>query len=99
MDRYRCLSCHQIGGQGGDISTAPLTFEGSKCKPEWVADYLMLSFTIRPILTDRMPVFRMAKEDAALLAQTFETFYRDPAIPDDPFAGPAPRARGGQAPL
>ena len=87
MDRYRCLSCHQIGSQGGDISTAPLTFEGSKCKPEWVADYLMLSFTIRPILTDRMPVFRMAKDEAALLAQTFETFYRDPAIPDDPFAG------------
>lgn len=85
FDRYRCLSCHRFGDQGGDTSTAPLTFEGSKCRPEWVADYLMLSYTIRPILTDRMPVFHMAKEDAALLAQTFETFYRDPAIPDDPF--------------
>jgi mono/diheme cytochrome c family protein len=96
MDRYRCLSCHQIGDRGGDTSTAPLTFEGSKCRPEWVADYLMLSFTIRPILTDRMPVFRMAKEDATLLAQTFETFYRDPAIPEDPFAGGAREPEEGK---
>lgn len=87
FDRYRCLSCHQIGDKGGDISTAPLTAEGSKVKRDWLVDYLVLSFTIRPILTDRMPVFRMTKEEATTLAQAFETFYLDPSIPEDPFAG------------
>ncbi len=87
FDRYRCLSCHQIGDRGGDISTAPLTAEGSKVKKEWLVDYLTLSFTIRPILTDRMPVFRMTKEEATTLAQALETFYLDPSIPEDPFEG------------
>ena len=56
VDRYRCLSCHQIGDKGGDISTAPLTFEGSKVQRDWLVDYLVLSFSIRPILTERMPI-------------------------------------------
>jgi cytochrome c2 len=87
FDRYRCLSCHQIGDKGGDISTAPLTAEGSKVQKDWVVDYLVLSYTIRPILTDRMPVFRMTKGEATLIAQALETFYLDPSIPEDPFAG------------
>jgi mono/diheme cytochrome c family protein len=87
MDKYRCLSCHQIGDRGGDISTAPLTAEGSKVKRDWLVNYLVLSFTIRPILTDRMPVFRMTRDEATQLAQAFETFYLDPRIPEDPYAG------------
>lgn len=87
FDRYRCLSCHQVGDRGGDTSTAPLTAEGSKVKKDWVVDYLVLSYTLRPILTDRMPVFRMTREEATTLANAFETFYLDPSIPEDPFAG------------
>lgn len=87
MDKYRCLSCHQVGDRGGDISTAPLTAEGSKVKQDWLVNYLVLSTTIRPILTDRMPVFRMTKEEASQIAQAFETFYLDPRIPEDPYAG------------
>lgn len=87
MDKYRCLSCHQIGGQGGDISTAPLTAEGSKVKQDWLVNYLVLPSSIRPILTDRMPVFQMTKNQATQIAQAFESFYLDPSIPEDPYAG------------
>ena len=87
MDRYRCLSCHRIGDSGGDISTAPLTFEGSKVQRDWLIDYLVLSFTIRPVLEERMPVFRMPREEATELADAFQNFYLDPSIPEDPFAG------------
>jgi mono/diheme cytochrome c family protein len=87
MDKYRCLSCHQIGDRGGDTSTAPLTAEGSKVKQDWLVNYLTLSFTIRPILTDRMPVFQMTKDQASQMALAFETFYLDPTIPEDPFLG------------
>jgi mono/diheme cytochrome c family protein len=90
IDRYRCLSCHQFGDRGGDTSTAPLTYEGSKVRRDWLIDYLTLSYTIRPILTDRMPVFRMTRDEATLLADAFEGFYLDPAIPGDPFAGRPP---------
>ena len=87
VDRYRCLSCHQIGDKGGDISTAPLTFEGSKVQHDWLVDYLVLSFTIRPILTERMPIFRMPREEAVVLADAIETLYVDPRVPEDPFLG------------
>jgi mono/diheme cytochrome c family protein len=90
IQRYRCLSCHQIGDRGGDISTAPLTFEGSKVKRDWLVDYLVLSYTIRPILEDRMPVFRMSREEAVQLADALEAFFVDARIPDDPFAGRPP---------
>ena len=87
MDKYRCLSCHQVGDQGGDTSKAPLTAEGSKVKHDWLVDYLVLSYTLRPILTDRMVVLKMTKDEAAQIAQAFDTFYLDPSIPEDPFKG------------
>ena len=97
IDSYRCLSCHQIGDRGGDISKAPLTYEGSKVKREWLVDYLVLSFTIRPILEERMPIFRMSREEATKLADAIEGFWLDPAIPVDPFAGrPAADADAGE---
>ena len=87
IDRYRCLSCHQIGDRGGDISTAPLTFEGSKVRREWLIDYLVLSYSLRPILEERMPVLRIPREEATQLADAFGSFFVDPRIPEDPFAG------------
>ncbi|HJU84704.1 MAG TPA: c-type cytochrome [Holophagaceae bacterium] len=87
IDRFRCLSCHQFGDKGGDISTAPLTAEGSKVKAQWLQDYLVVSYSIRPILEDRMPILHMTKEEAKILADTLQTFYLDPAIPEDPYAG------------
>jgi len=87
IDRYRCLSCHHIGEEGGDISTAPLTFEGSKVQRDWLVDYLVLSYSLRPILEERMPVLRMPREEATQIADAFESFYLDPRIPRDPFAG------------
>ena len=93
VQRYRCLSCHQIGDRGGDISQAPLTFEGSKVKRDWLVDYLVLSYSIRPILEERMPVFRMPREEASELADALETFFVDPRIPEDPFAGRPPSQR------
>lgn len=87
IQQYRCLSCHQIGTQGGDTSTAPLTFEGSKVKRDWLVNYLVLSFTIRPILEERMPIFRIPRDEAEKLADAIESFYVNPAIPEDPFAG------------
>jgi cytochrome c2 len=90
VDRYRCLSCHQIGSRGGDTSTAPLTYEGSKVKRDWLASYLVLSYTLRPVLEERMPVLRMPREEADLLADAIESFYVDASIPEDPFAGRPP---------
>jgi len=47
----------------------------------------MLSYSLRPILEERMPVLRMPREEATQLADAFGSFYVDPKIPQDPFAG------------
>jgi cytochrome c2 len=87
VSRYRCLSCHQIGSQGGDISTAPLTFEGSKVNRAWLVKYLAVPYSIRPILPERMPILKISPPEAEKLADAFETLYVHPSIPEDPFAG------------
>lgn len=87
FSRYRCLSCHQVGNRGDDISTAPLTFEGSKVRREWLIEYLLLPYTLRPILPERMPILKMSRDEATLLADAIKTFYVDPAIAADPFVG------------
>lgn len=96
--RYRCQSCHQIQGTGGDISTAPLTAEGSKVRQEWLERYLLLPTTIRPILTDRMIPLRMPEQQAAFLADFMKNVYLDDAIPGEifPDGPPAEQAKRGR---
>ncbi len=88
--RYRCLSCHQMQGVGGDISTAPLTAEGSKVTGKWLKSYLLLPTTIRPVLTDRMLPLRLPDEQAGFLADFVENVFIDNDIPGDIFPGGAP---------
>lgn len=90
---YRCLSCHQVRGAGGDIATAPLTAEGSKVKRQWLEDYLLLPTTIRPILPDRMIPLGMPREEAAFLAEILDEVYLDDAIPGEIFPGGVPAER------
>jgi mono/diheme cytochrome c family protein len=88
---YRCMSCHQIGGVGGDISTAPLTAEGSKVRETWLAGYLGVPTTLRPILEERMIVLQIPKDQAAFIANFADNVLRDDRIPDDMFPnGPRP---------
>jgi len=90
LTRYRCLSCHQIDGSGGDISKAPLTAEGSRVKPDWLKEYLLHPSTIRPAVTDRMIPLRMPDQDAGFIAEYVENVFLDDAIPNDAFGGPVP---------
>jgi mono/diheme cytochrome c family protein len=83
--QYRCLSCHEIDGVGGNISTAPLTAEGSKVRPAWLADYLKLPTTVRPIVEERMLQLQMPDEERAFIANFVENVLRNDSIPDEIF--------------
>ena len=86
LKEYRCMSCHQINGAGGDISTAPLTAEGSKVRESWLAGYLKLPTTVRPILEERMIPLQMPDEQRAFIANFAENVLRDDSIPEEIFA-------------
>jgi mono/diheme cytochrome c family protein len=89
--QYRCMSCHQIDGAGGDISTAPLTSEGSKVREKWLAGYLKLPTTVRPILEERMIQLQMPDDERAFIANFAENVLRDDRIPEEIFPAAPPR--------
>lgn len=81
FEKYSCISCHSIDRYGGTLSTVPLTYEGSKVKFGWLKDYLVRPYALRPILTERMPRFRMTGREASLMAEYIKTVYVSDEIP------------------
>jgi mono/diheme cytochrome c family protein/cytochrome c553 len=83
--RYKCLSCHQLGGQGGKLAP-DLTFEGSKTRKEWLKNYLEKPYAIRPYLVERMPRFNMTNQEAEIVAEYAELVLRNNEIDETPHA-------------
>lgn len=89
VQRYRCLSCHSVNGIGHNISY-DLGVEGSRVKRDWLYRYLKMPYTIRPILTVRMPIFNLTDEEARILSDGIANSMRDAGIDSagDFHAGP-----------
>jgi mono/diheme cytochrome c family protein len=77
--QYRCLSCHAVNGVGHNISY-DLGVEGSRVRREWLYQYLKLPYTLRPILTVRMPIFNLTDAEARTLADGIADSWRDARI-------------------
>ncbi len=77
--QYRCLSCHSMRGIGHNL-TYDLGVEGSRARQEWLYQYLKLPYTLRPILTLRMPIFNLTDEEARVLSEGLSTYMRDASI-------------------
>jgi cytochrome c2 len=80
VTRYRCLSCHSIGGFGGDLSTVPFDRIGSQLKHDYVAKYLLNPGAVRVSVEARMPVFHMLPDEANTIADYMSTVLLDDAI-------------------
>lgn len=72
LEKYQCYSCHTINGRGYNLAY-DLSIEGSRVKRKWLYDYLMMSYSIRPILVERMPVFRFSPHEATVLTDGIMT--------------------------
>ncbi|MBW7995617.1 MAG: c-type cytochrome [Candidatus Glassbacteria bacterium] len=79
VSKYRCLTCHRINGRGGtmapDISRA-----GSQLTHAWIENYFRLPYTLRPIMTERMPNFYMHEEEIEILSDYISMVLRDDAL-------------------
>ncbi len=91
LEKYQCLSCHSIRGVGGTIAP-DLTREGSMAKPEWIAKYFELPYTLRPIMTERMPILGLTREEAQIVIDYFQLVLVDDSIPKDIFSSPPDRS-------
>jgi mono/diheme cytochrome c family protein len=82
VNKFRCFSCHSFKGRGNNISY-DLTAEGSRVRRQWLFNYLKLPYSIRPILTIRMPIFNLTDREAKILTNTFMRKMVDPEIERD----------------
>lgn len=80
LDKYQCYSCHRINGRGYNLAY-DLSIEGSRVQRKWLYDYLMVSYSIRPILVERMPVFRFSPHEAEVLTDGIIAQFVSPKIP------------------
>ncbi len=91
--RYRCLSCHTIGGSGHltaagvPLSTVTLDRIGSQLTRAHLERYIEKPYGVRVGLPERMPHLNVAPEEARALAGYLATVMVDDAIeaevPDD----------------
>lgn len=94
--RYRCLSCHQVRGWGGELSTVPLDRIGSQLQHSYLVSYLQLPSAVRVSLEERMPQFNMTREEAQLLADYFADVFVDDSLERPSPPGPEAARRGEQ---
>jgi mono/diheme cytochrome c family protein len=80
VTRYRCLSCHSVGGFGGDLSTVPFDRIGSQLKRDYVSKYLLNPGAVRVSVEARMPVFHMLPDEANTIADYMSTVLLDDAL-------------------
>ncbi|MGE5814449.1 MAG: c-type cytochrome [Acidobacteriota bacterium] len=80
VTRYRCLSCHSVGGFGGTLSTVPLDRIGSQLQRDYIAKYLLNPGAVRVSVEARMPVFHMLPAEASTIADYMATVLLDDAL-------------------
>lgn len=83
FQKYNCLGCHHIAGQGGTIAPN-LAYEGSKARGEWLLSFLRAPHSIRPMMTARMPTFPLADQEAVTLRDYIMTAFIDQRVPKVP---------------
>ena len=84
--RYRCLSCHTLGGSGHvtasgqPLSTVALDRIGSQLTREHLERYIAKPYAVRVALPERMPHLNVAPEEARALAAHLSTVMVDDAL-------------------
>jgi mono/diheme cytochrome c family protein len=91
MEKYQCLACHRVRGSGGDMAP-DLTREGSVAKPDWLARYFDLPYTLRPIMTERMPNLGMTPDEIETTLTYLSLVLVDDTVPAEIFSSPPDRA-------
>jgi mono/diheme cytochrome c family protein len=84
MHELRCLTCHSINGNGGDMAP-DLSWEGTAVQREWLVQFLKNPETLRPALIRRMPRFNLSESEINEISDYMMTVYQTPAFERDSF--------------
>lgn len=71
VDELACFGCHTMFGRGRLVAT-DLTLEASQTQRAWIEDYFKVPYSLRPILTERMPNLFLTEPEIRVLVDYME---------------------------
>lgn len=69
-----CLGCHKMEGRGRLVAT-DLSLEASQAQEKWIEGYFRVPYSLRPILTERMPNFFLPDAEIRTLTDYMEKVF------------------------
>lgn len=69
-----CLGCHVMEGQGRLVAT-DLSLEASQVQQKWIEGYFKVPYSLRPILTERMPNLFLSDSEIKTLVDYMEKVF------------------------
>jgi len=89
VDDLACLGCHVMNGRGRLVAT-DLSLEGSQARRPWIEGYFRVPYSLRPVLTERMPNLFLSDAEIRTLVDYMESSFiadtLEHAVPSDPTA-------------
>jgi mono/diheme cytochrome c family protein len=79
VEELRCMSCHTINGNGGDMAP-DLTWEGSAVQRDWLYAFMKNPNTLRPALIRRMPKFNLTGAEDKTVSDYILNGYQAPGF-------------------
>ncbi|MFQ5797211.1 MAG: c-type cytochrome, partial [Bacteroidota bacterium] len=74
MDDLACFGCHTMFGRGRLVAT-DLTLEASQAQKKWIEDYFRIPYSLRPILTERMPNLFLSDAEIKVMVDYMEKVF------------------------
>ncbi|MEK6571413.1 MAG: c-type cytochrome, partial [Bacteroidota bacterium] len=69
-----CFGCHSMFGRGRLVAT-DLTLEASQARGKWIEGYFRVPYSLRPILTERMPNLFLPDAEIKILVEYMEKVF------------------------
>lgn len=73
-DDLACFACHTMFGRGRLVAT-DLTLEASQAQRKWIERYFKIPYSLRPILTERMPNLFVSDAEIKVMADFMEKVF------------------------
>jgi len=74
VDDLACFGCHTMFGRGRLVAT-DLTVEASQVQRKWMEDYFKIPYSLRPILTERMPNLFLSDAEIKVIVDYMEKVF------------------------
>ncbi len=73
-DDLACFGCHTMFGRGRLVAT-DLTLEASQAQRKWIEGYFKIPYSLRPVLTERMPNLFVSDAEIKVMGDYMERVF------------------------